>query len=188
MLIQYARRQADLAKLRSAIETSTTTEPIIQHHLQQMPWVFGGEFLSETAQRNLTVQDQLDMSLIRADGSLHGVELKPANPKAPLVRRYRNHLVVGACVNEAVGQAMNYLRSLDEQRHQILADLKIDCRRASITVVIGHTSFVSANCDRTEILETVRTFNSHLSRITVVTYDTLIDAAERALTLAVAKE
>ncbi|MBO0881909.1 MAG: hypothetical protein J2P17_16525 [Mycobacterium sp.] len=37
MLIQYARRQADLTKLRSVIETSTTTEPIIQDHLRHIP-------------------------------------------------------------------------------------------------------------------------------------------------------
>ncbi|MBN7437902.1 Shedu anti-phage system protein SduA domain-containing protein [Mycobacteroides abscessus] len=178
-LIQLAQRRSDLAELRSVIDEPDSNEPHIQKLLQRMPWLFGGEFLSETARRRLTAQDQLDMCLIRADGAIHGVELKKANIEK-LIRRRGHHLFVGGKVNDAVGQAINYLRNLDEQRDRILNDFHIDCRRASITVVIGHTSFVSADCDRNEILETIRTYNSHLSRVSVITYDTLVDNAERA--------
>ncbi len=183
-LIQLTQRRRALAELRSVVESPTSVEHDIQKLLQDMPWVFGGEYLSGTARRRLTALDQLDMSLIRPDGSLHAVELKKAEIGKLVRRRGKNgELVVGARVNEAVGQAMNYLRSLDEQRDHILNVFKIDCRRASITVVIGHTAFVSADCDRKEILEAIRTYNSHLSRVCVITYDELLDRAEGALAL-----
>lgn len=181
-LIQLARRQRDLAELRSIIDSPDSLEADLQKLVQGMPWLFGGEFLSRSARRNLTTRDQLDMSLIRPDGSIHGVELKKANIEN-LIRRRGSYFVVGAQVNYAVGQAFNYLASLDEQRDRILSDFNIDCRRASITVVVGHSSFVSADCDRKQILETIRTYNSHLTRVSVVMYDSLIDNAERALAL-----
>ncbi len=44
---------------------------------------------------------------------MHIVELKsPGIPK--LIQKHRNHWIIGDAVHEAVGQAMNYLRWLDE--------------------------------------------------------------------------
>lgn len=147
-----------------------------------MTWIFGGEFLPGTARRNLTLRDQLDLALLRPDGTLHGVELKKADVKL-LVTGQRNHLIVGPEVNKAVGQSMNYLRELDESRPKILVDLGIDCRRASMTVVIGHTGFVTTDASRRQIDETMRTYNSYLSRVNVTTYDHLIENAQRSLDL-----
>ncbi|MFJ1754289.1 Shedu anti-phage system protein SduA domain-containing protein [Kitasatospora sp. NPDC088134] len=182
-LVQHARRRTDLAELRIAAENPNSTESDLQKCLQRMTWVFGAEFLSGSARRDLTAQDQLDLSLIRPDGSLHGVEIKKAKIGG-LVKKHRNHLTVGADINDAMGQALNYLRSLDEHRHQILADFNIDCRRATMTVVIGHASFVTGRVTAAQVAETIRTYNSNMTRITVVTYDQLIEAAQRSLDLA----
>ena len=40
-------------------------------------------------------------------------------------------------MNKAVGQTLNYLRELDEERNTIRQKPGIECRRASATVVIG---------------------------------------------------
>lgn len=182
-LVQHARRRNDLAELRAVAENPDSAESDLQKCLQRMTWVFGAEFLSGSARRDLTAQDQLDLSLIRPDGSLHGVEIKKAKIGS-LIKKHRNHLTVGADINDAMGQALNYLRSLDEHRHQILADFNIDCRRATMTVVIGHASFVTGKITAEQVAETIRTYNSNMTRITVVTYDQLIEAAQRSLDLA----
>ncbi|WP_188298372.1 Shedu anti-phage system protein SduA domain-containing protein [Streptomyces sp. CBMA156] len=182
-LVQHARRRTDLAELRVVAENPDSTESDLQKCLERMTWVFGAEFLSGSARRDLTAQDQLDLSLIRPDGSLHGVEIKKAKISS-LIKKHRNHLTVGADINDATGQALNYLRSLDEHRHQILADFNIDCRRATMTVVIGHASFVTGKITAEQVAETIRTYNSNMARITVVTYDQLIEAAQRSLDLA----
>ena len=74
--------------------------------------MFGGKYVSAAVRRSFTVLDQFDIALIRADNSLHLVEIKRANiPR--LVIRDHNHWIVGEDVHKAVGQAMNHLRSLD---------------------------------------------------------------------------
>ncbi|MEU2759673.1 Shedu anti-phage system protein SduA domain-containing protein [Streptomyces sp. NPDC007094] len=181
-LTQRARRQADLVELRAAAGDSATSEGDLQKLVERMTWIFGGEFLPGTARRSLTLRDQLDLTLLRPDGTLHGVELKKANIDR-LVTVQRNHLIVGHEINKAVGQAMNYLQELDEKRSQLLVDLGIDARRASMTVVIGHSAFVTNGASSAQIDETIRTYNSHLTRVSVTTYDRLIGNAQRTLDL-----
>ncbi|MGP3977278.1 Shedu anti-phage system protein SduA domain-containing protein [Streptomyces sp. 8N114] len=180
-IVQRTRRQADLDELRAAVEEMNTKEQGLQKIIERMTWVFGGEFIPGTARRNLTARDQLDLALLRPDGTLHGVELKKANEK--LVGGHRGHRIPSSKVHKAVCQATNYLRELDEKRPQILADWGIDCRRASMTVVIGHKSFVPADVTEKEVHETIRTYNSDHSRVTVTTYDQLIENAQRVLDL-----
>lgn len=179
-LVERARRQVALNDLRTAVEDPATAESKLQRLLARMTWVFGGEFLPGPARRNLTLRDQLDLVLLRPDGTLHGVELKKAKVD-DIITAHRSHMIVGACVNEAVGQAANYLRELDEKRAQILTDLHIDTRRASMTVVIGHSRFTDSS--QQVVDETIRTFNSDRSRIRVTTYERLIEDAQRALDL-----
>lgn len=154
----------------------------LQKILEKQWWMFGGRYIDAIKRRSLVVLDQMDVPLIRSDGSLHIVELKQANiPK--LVVKYRNHLSVGDDISLAVSQAMNYLVGLDEQRAQILTDLKVDVRRATATVVVGHVDFVKGFSPE-EVHETLRIYNSHLSRIEVITYDELIAGARQSLDIA----
>ena len=71
----------------------------------------------------------------------------------------------------------NHLRSLDEQgpvlqttyRNEL--GLDIDFRRARGTVVIGHPDREHAgNAQMSQIVQTIRSYNSHLARIEVLTY------------------
>ncbi len=188
-------RREQLAELRAVVEDPSSTERDHIHPLlKKMGWVFGGRYVGEATRQQLSLGDVLDIPLLRADGSLHVVELKAANiPK--LVRRHRGparpdvasttreelSLIVGSEVHEAVGQVMNYLAHLDEDRDRILSRFKIEARRASATVLIGHPRF--ADFTGEEIATTLRTYNSHLARIEVMHYDELIASAERALDL-----
>lgn len=182
-LVQRARRQADLDLLRGAVEDPGTSEAALQKLIEQMTWIFGGEFLPGTARRGLTLRDQLDLTLVRPDGTLHGVELKKASIDR-LVVRQRSHFIPGPDVYKAIGQAENYLRELDEKRPQILVDMRIDCRSASMTVVIGHSRLVTTGAAPAEVEETFRSCNSFRTRVSITTYDRLIQNAQRTLDLA----
>ncbi|MGK4579401.1 Shedu anti-phage system protein SduA domain-containing protein [Kitasatospora sp. HPMI-4] len=181
-LAQHARRQADLTELRAAAEDPASSEADLQKLLQRMTWIFGDRFLPGTGRRTLTLRDQLDLTLLRPDGTLHGVELKKANIKR-LVTGYRNHWILGPKVHEAIGQAVNYLVELDEKRAQLLVDLGIDSRRASMTVVIGHSALVTTGASAAEVDEAFRTWNAQMTRVNVITYDRLIENAQRTLDL-----
>ncbi|MFI6404815.1 Shedu anti-phage system protein SduA domain-containing protein [Streptomyces sp. NPDC050548] len=143
--------------------------------------------MAELARRQYTSDTILDIPLLRGDGSLHVVELKRANIKDLVIRR-SGHLMLGAPAHRAVPQAQNYLRAMDENRPGILAEHGVDIRRASATVVIGHPRYVTGGVTSQEIAETLRTYNTHQSRIEVITYETLLDSAARMLALSSARQ
>ena len=152
-------------------------------------WVFGGQYVGIADRRTIVPLDQYDIPLVCADGSLEIVELK--GPEASLVRKHRNHLIVSDDVHEAVSQCLNYLRHLDELgaalRTQYKNELQIDFdfRRAKGTVVIGHPGRgVPTGVSREQVDQTIRSYNAHLSRLTVITYSDLLESAERALRFA----
>lgn len=180
--VQWRSRKDALDRLRAVVEDPESSEAEIHAELKRQTWIFGGRYVREHDRRRLTLHDELDIPLIRGDGSFHVVELKKAiQPR--LVMKPRSHCTVGAVVHEAVTQAANYLRTLDEHRHTIFSEERIDVRRASATVLIGHPMFVEKPFTAADISEALRTYNAVLTRIEVMTYEELIDAAERTLAL-----
>lgn len=181
-----AERRSMVAALRQMVENPETTESDLQPILERAPWIFGGRFVEVADRRNLIPLDQHDIPLVEADGTLHIVELKgPYIPR--LVANLRNHRQVGNEVHEATSQAINYLRGLDEMGPTLSTTyrdelgVEYDMRRVFATVVIGHPIHANER-DTRAIEQTIRTYNAHLSRVEVVTYKALLDAADRALT------
>ncbi|UOX84960.1 DUF4263 domain-containing protein [Amycolatopsis sp. FBCC-B4732] len=177
---ELKRQAAGLDELRRIAEDPAASEADLHLLLRQNIWIFGGRFLGEAAERRLTAGNELDIPLIRADGALHVVELKRSMQVRALVKRHRNAWVPTAEVHDAVGQAINYLVSLDEERHEIRRRFGIETRRADALVLIGHPK-VQPDVSEEDINDTLRTLNSHTNRVEVLTYKDLIDSAERAL-------
>lgn len=184
------RRRQIVAQLQQLIATPGTTETDLQHALGEKFWLFGGRYVGIIPRRKFTFLDEYDIPLLCADGSLHIVEIKgPCIER--LIVKHRGHLIVGKEVHEAVGQTVNYLRALDDQRTALQTELReelgiaIDLRRVRSSVVIGHPTHVRVagvgQLSRLQIDQTIRAYNSHLSRIEVLTYSDLLDSAEQAL-------
>jgi len=100
--------------------------------------------------------------------------------RRPLVKRHRGGWVVASAVNDAVSQAIAYLVGLDENRLSIRAEVGVETRRASAIVLIGHPG-AQADVPEEEIYETLRTLNTHLARVEVLTYKELVENAERSI-------
>jgi hypothetical protein len=173
------KKRAEIRHLETAVWDPEADESVFQRILQRNPWMFGGQYVA-TGQRTLVLGDQFDVPLITADGSLHLVELKKATA-SPIVRKVGSHWMVGGPVHEAVSQTQNSLRSLDEDRHRIKSEFGIDPRRLHATVVIGHIDQETSPISMETVYETLRTYNSHMTRITVMTYDQLVTNARNAL-------
>lgn len=186
-LVELRARQASLDALRATVHAPDSSEEALHACLKDQEWIFGGAYVGELLRRQYAPDTILDLPLLRGDGSLHVVELKRANIGSLLVRR-SGHLMLGAPVHHAVSQAQDYLRALDESRPRILAEYGIDARRASATVVIGHPRYLRAGFSAREVAETLRTYNTHSSRIEVITYETLLDSAARMLALSSAHQ
>jgi hypothetical protein len=180
-----AQRRELVARLRELSEDPDTTETDMQRAMGESYWLFGGRYVGIADRRNLVPLDQYDIPLVHTDGALHIVELKgPYIPR--LVRLHRNHPIVGNDVHEAVSQVMNYLGNVDEHGLGLTTmyrnnfGLDYDMHRVFATVVIGHPLHVDGFNAR-QVEQTLRTYNSHLSRVEVLTWAMLLDAAERAL-------
>ncbi|MFF2611677.1 Shedu anti-phage system protein SduA domain-containing protein [Kitasatospora sp. NPDC058046] len=181
------RRRMLVAELRDLALQPDASETAMHKAMGGHYWLFGGQYTGVAARRDLMNLDEHDFPLVCSDGSLHIIELK--GPEAPLVRRAReNHLIVTSAVHEAVSQCMNYLRTIDEMGaalrtlHNNELGLNYDYRRARGTVVIGFQErAITDRATREQIDQTIRSYNSHLSRIQVLTYADLLDSAERAL-------
>lgn len=177
---ELKRHAAGLDAVRRAAEDPDASEFDLHRVLRENIWIFGGRYLGAAAERRLTAGNELDIPLIRADGALHVVELKRSMRARSLVKRHRNAWVPTAEVHDAVGQAINYLVSLDEDRHSIREKFGIETRRASALVLVGHPK-LHPDLPEEEINDALRTLNSHTSRVEVLTYKDLIDSAERTL-------
>ncbi|MFD6949100.1 hypothetical protein A6A08_06990 [Nocardiopsis sp. TSRI0078] len=175
--IEVQRRRDALALLRSTALNPHAVEADLQRALEKNPWIFGGRFVDFATRRLLAPSTEIDLPLLRPDGVLHVVEIKRANTK--VVTHQRGRLIPSAEVHRAVEQIMNYFVSLDERREEIREKWGIDVRRCQATVVIGHPHHTEE--DPRAVHETLRVYNSHLSRIDVVTYQELIDSAEHAV-------
>lgn len=182
-----SQRRALVRKLRNLTDNPAATETDVQALIGNAHWIFGGRYVGVATRRNLTMLDQHDIPLLRSDGTLHVVELKgPSIEK--LIVRHRNHWIVGQAVHEAAAQATNYLRDLDEQglmAASVFANelgQQYDMSRCFATVVIGHPDHHRpAGAERKVVARTLRQYSASLSRVEVISYDQLVESAERAL-------
>lgn len=180
-LLQLAQRRAGLTALRQMAEDRHALEQDLQRALQGQFWIFGGQFAGEVARRRLVPGDEIDIPLIRGDGTLQIVEIKRSMAlRGSLVKRHRGGWVPSAQVHDAVAQALNYLVNLDEHRLRIRDQFGLETRRARALVLIGHPA-AQAGVPEDKINEVLRTINTHMGRIEVLTYKELLDNAERSL-------
>jgi hypothetical protein len=173
-----ARRRA-LDDLRAVVLNRHSSEQDLQRELEKNLWVFGGTYLAKHGPRRISSGIELDLTLLRPDGTVHVVELKRA--AVPVLTHQRGRYVPTNEVHRAMTQTINYLVTLDEDRATLSAQ-GIDVRRASASVVVGHPDF-EHGASEAEVDEALRVYNSHLSRVEVVTYKQLIDRAARSLDL-----
>ncbi|MEU4645087.1 Shedu anti-phage system protein SduA domain-containing protein [Micromonospora sp. NPDC023814] len=179
-LAQLKIRSDALQRLTAVVHNPHSTEADLQRELQGNLWIFGGTYLPDIGRRRLVTGSELDIPLLRPDGSLHLVELKKANVR--IMTHQRNGLIPNGEVHRAVGQVMNYLVALDEDRPRIRDRHGVDVRRAGATVVVGHPRF-QPDLDEADMNEVLRIYSSHLARIEVITYKQLLDGASHALGL-----
>lgn len=180
-------RRKLLERVVALARTPNVTEPDLQQAIGDAWWIFGGRYIGVFPRRDLLHLDQHDIPLRTADGSLHIVELKA--PRIPgLIRKHRNHWIVGDEVHEAAMQATNYIRTADELGLATALHLReelgidIDLRRVFATVVIGHRYHADMKgMPEAQFDLALRTYNAHINRVQVITYDALFAAARRAL-------
>ncbi|AGP30119.1 Shedu anti-phage system protein SduA domain-containing protein [Corynebacterium terpenotabidum] len=180
-LKEHDRRSDVLDELEDLIEDPKTVEQDFQDLLQVNPWVFGGEVSRSHALRNISTQDQIDIPIVRGDGSMVIVELKRAKA-AQIKKTDHEYPVLSDGVHTAVQQAERYLYVLDKKVNDLQIEQQFDARRATALVVIGVWPDLE-DSEKKLFEESFRIYNSHLARVQVITYDSLLANARRLLDL-----
>ncbi|WDO05407.1 hypothetical protein ME763_06935 [Streptomyces murinus] len=96
----------------------------------------------------------------------------------------RRRRAPAAAGREAVGQAVDHLAGLDENRARIRAEPGIETRRADALVLVGHPA-LHADVPEEEVAETLRTCDAHVTRGEALACKERVDNAERSLAVGV---
>lgn len=190
-LIEQRRQRDGLKRLERQLGDPDVKAEDLYDLLYEEWWVFGGRYVVPELRARFHA---LDLPVRRYDNVLHIVKLCEANvPDLVLVND--RQVRVGAEVQDAVAIAADTLRELDRTGSEVSRRLTIDCHRAFTTIVIGHPRHLGREVNDALkdaasgrgmkaaelIAETFRTYNSHLSRIEIITYEDLLVNAEQTL-------
>lgn len=148
-------------------------EGVYQRFLEEHAWIFGTHYVGRWPGRQICVGDQQDFILQSADGFYDIIELK--RPTHDVLRWDEAHddFYPGPELSQAIGQVQHYLRNIDQELPAIVLRHGIHPYRARGIIVIGRLGSGDA-----EQRSALRGFNSHLSRIQVLTYTDLLTMAE----------
>jgi hypothetical protein len=177
-VLNFARYSNALVELKRLVADSEN-ERDFQRHLEEHPWMFGSEYSERLARRNWTRGSDADHMVRRtSDGALELIEIKvPLNGRDLFIYDPSHDCYhPSSPLSKVVGQVMHYLEKLDQDCLRIAAIDGEDVNKIRAKIIIGRDS---DNWPQ----KTLRNLNAHLHRIEIITYDQLINIAERVLCL-----
>ena len=173
---KYVQYKAAFTEMERLVRDSDLSESIYQNHLQQNPWIFGSEYSEILDRRTWARDNHLDFMLRRtADNYLEIIEIKtPAT--MPLFNYDKNHdsYYASAKLSQVMGQVHLYIEEVERNRDLIIAKDRFDPLKIRARIIIG------TDGDETQ-QAALRTMNSHLHRVEILTFDQLLRIAQRTL-------
>jgi hypothetical protein len=174
-LVEY---EAASERLEELIEDSATTEQELQQFLQKNSWMFGSEYSELLDRRTWTRDDRLDFMLRRTvDGYLEIVEIK--TPAVGALFRYdasHDSHFASSDLSRVVGQTVRYIDEVERKRDSLIAADGVDPLKIRARIIIGRDGDAVQSA-------ALRSFNAHLSRIEVLTFDQLLRIAKQVLSV-----
>lgn len=167
-----------LAELEGLVEQGAS-EAEFQRLLEANAWMFGTEYAVLLNRRKWVRDDQQDFMLRRtADDYLEIVEIKtPLGGKSLFLPDPSRHsMYARAELSQAVGQAIRYIEQVEGQRASIRLEDEEDPLKVQARVILGRDGDAQQR-------KALRTFNSHLHRVEVLTFDHLVRIARRAISM-----
>jgi len=161
---------------RELVNKEGVGEQEIQKHLKQHPWLFGSEYSELLDRRTWTRDNSLDFMLRRsADGYLEIIEIKTPF-KEPLMRHDSSHdsYFASSKLSQVIGQVLQYIDEVERNRNSIIATDKLDPFKIRAKIIIGRDQPESG-------LAALRSYNAHLHRIEVLTFDQLLKIGKRTI-------
>lgn len=165
-------------QLKSLVESEEDIrEATFQSLLAEHPWMFGSEYSELLDRRRWTRDEQQDFVVRRTtDGYIELIEIKTTLGNRPLFRHDESHnsYYPGVELSKVVGQVQKYIERLEADRNSILANDGEDTSKIRAKIIIGRDGELTQQ-------QALRRFNGHLHRIEVLTFDQLLNMAQRVL-------
>jgi hypothetical protein len=173
---QLVRYKQAYKRLKVLVDSGETLEQKCQELLAENPWMFGSEYSELLDRRKWTRDDSLDFMLRRtSDNYLEIVEIKtPFSDPLFIQDKSHSSYYPSAKLSPVIGQAMRYIAEVERNRDSILVKDGCDTLKIRARVIVGRDGPF-------EHQEALRTFNAHLHRIEVVTFDQLARIAGRVV-------
>jgi len=164
--------------MRSLIDLDGVSEPQIQGHLKNNPWMFGSEYSELLDRRAWTRDDKLDFMLRRTvDDFLEIIEIKtPFKEALLLYDKSHDSYYPSAKLSLVIGQVMRYIEELDRSRNAIISTDRCDSLKVRARVIIGRDGN-----EKHQVA--LRNLNAHLHRIEIITFEQLVRIAERVISV-----
>lgn len=174
-LIEYKKSYSELCDL---VKNNEQSESKIQALLESNPWMFGSEYSELLDRRRWTRDESLDFMLRRtSDDFLEIIEIKtPSDDKILAYDKSHKAYYPTSKLSIVLGQVLNYIEKIDRDRDSILSKDLFDPLKIRAKIIIGR------NGDK-EYQDTLRTLNSHLNRVEIITFDQLLNTAERVINI-----
>jgi len=175
---KFVQYKATFFELEKLINNSEPSESKFQNHLQKNPWMFGSEYSEIIDRRKWTRDDNLDFMLRRTvDNYLEIIEIK--TPAAmPLFNYDKDHdsFYASSKLSQVLGQVYRYVEEVERSRDAIIAKDNLDPLKIRARIIIGVDSDEGKQ-------SALRTMNSHLHRVEIITFDQLLRVAKRTLNI-----
>jgi hypothetical protein len=172
--LNLAAFKSAVAELEDLIAAPNSTEQQFQSHLERHPWMFGSEYSKLLDRRRWTRDENLDYVVRRTtDGYIEVIEIKTPLNGSNLFNEDKSHksFYASAELSKVIGQVQNYICELDTNREMIQRKDGEDTNKIRAKIIIGRDG------DENQA-KALRTFNGHLHRIEVITFDQLLNIAK----------
>ncbi len=173
---RFVQYKSEFIVLKNLIASADNTESIYQNQLKNNPWIFGSEYSEILDRRKWTRDNNLDFMLRRTvDNYLEIIEIKtPAAMPLFIYDKSHDSYYASAKLSPVIGQVYRYIAEVERNRDSIIAQDNIDPLKIRARIIIG--------VDGSEAEQAaLRTMNSHLHRVEIITFDQLLRVAKRTL-------
>lgn len=176
--IRLSEMKHAVAALRASLDAGEASERVYQDWCEDHYWAFGNAYVVRDDVRTLSPSDQVDAILKHTASGLRDiVEIKRPDMRPLLYDDGHRNYYFSADASKAIGQCHRYLDVFAEEGKAGLRDHReIVAYHPRAIIVIGRSSEWSDSKQRA-----LHGLNSRLHGITVMTFDHLLQQAERLI-------
>ncbi len=166
--------------------SETSGENSWQGWLTKNFWLFGSNYKNPIPKAKINIQGSMpDFIFPSIDGCVDGIDIKKPNVGEILIKdtSHVNSYYWSPEINKAIGQVVNYLYDMDENRLKLAELLKVNIARPRGIIVAGRSNNWTA-----EQLKAYRKLSFSLHGVEILTYDHILERAKSLINLLIENE